>query len=464
MTGHSKITFIPAFQLKVGDILALPSLKLKQRKNFSIKMRTHHLSPVKAEIPLTPKLMKVFGFYISEGSTWKKEIKFTVNSKEKKYIDEITKIIKKYFGVSTKIKERTENCIKTRTTCSALADYLRDTFGGYVHKKKIPYQWLALPKKYLTELVQGVWYGDGSKSCSKFCLGTTSRELFNFMKLLMLKFQIAFSTKEYSPRVDKNGVNHKRAYHLIIGNPSYIKKMNLVLPNMKISLKRKGRRTIWFEKDKMLYHIKKITEIPYQGQVFNLEVENANSYMLEGGVVHNCFPRDSRAFYAFGKRYGIKSELAKATDKINQFQIKHLVNKILDIISSLKEKSVAVLGLSYKPKTPVIEESPSIELIKEFLKRKLRVIVYDPLAMGNTKKIFGDKILYASSVRNCFSLTSLCIIATPDKEFQKINKGYIKHNPTTIIDCWRIINPARLSKKINYISIGRFQNEVNRKS
>lgn len=182
-------------------------------------------------------------------------------------------------------------------------------------------------------------------------------------------------------------------------------------------------------------------------------------YFLKGGLSYGgpCFPRDNRAFAAFAKKYGVGARLAKATDEVNQFQVRHLVKRLLKLMPHDDDRNkVAILGLSYKPNTPIIEESPAVKIIEELLKKKtIEVIVYDPLAMENARTYFGDNVLYASSVKDCFSRASVCIIATQADEFKLINEGYITHNPTTIIDCWRLFDPSKFSNKVTYIALGR---------
>lgn len=180
-------------------------------------------------------------------------------------------------------------------------------------------------------------------------------------------------------------------------------------------------------------------------------------YYLKGGLSYGgpCFPRDNRAFVAFAQEYGYDALLAKTTDAVNRLQINYIVEKVMKSIPDSANKTVAVLGLSYKPDTPVIEESPAIQLIEELLKKDLEIIAYDPLAIDNTRAYFGDNILYASSIRDCFSHASICIITTQAKEFKSIDESFIVHNPTTIIDCWRMLEEARLGDKVRYVALGR---------
>lgn len=179
-------------------------------------------------------------------------------------------------------------------------------------------------------------------------------------------------------------------------------------------------------------------------------------YYLKGAISYGgpCFPRDNRAFIAFARQYGCEAQLAKATDEVNDSRVEHLIKLVLDNLPQT-DNSVAVLGLAYKPNTPVIEESPAIKIINELIKRNINIIVYDPLAMENIKLVFGDVIDYASSLRECISSASLCIITLPLDEFKTIDDSFIIHNPTTVIDCWRILDPHRLNKKMKHVAVGR---------
>lgn len=183
-------------------------------------------------------------------------------------------------------------------------------------------------------------------------------------------------------------------------------------------------------------------------------------YYITGGLSFGgpCFPRDNRAFTAFAEKYGCDATLLKATDAVNHFQIEHIVNRVLSCLSDSNSKVISVLGLAYKPNTPVIEESPGIKIIEGLLKKKdIEIIAYDPLAMEGARVHFGDNILYASSTKNCLSYSSLCIITTQADEFKSIDDSYIVHDPTTIIDCWRIIDPSRFGGRVKYIALGRGQ-------
>jgi UDPglucose 6-dehydrogenase len=180
-------------------------------------------------------------------------------------------------------------------------------------------------------------------------------------------------------------------------------------------------------------------------------------YYLKGGLSYGgpCFPRDNRAFAAFAADYGVDALLAKTTDDINSVQIHRVVELVLSHISEGTGNAVAVLGISYKPNTPVIEESASLKLIESLLKKDMEVIVYDPLAMENARVHFGDNVLFASSIKDCLERASMCIITTPDDEFRNMDESLLTRNPMTVIDCWRILDEKILKEKVKYIAVGR---------
>ena len=183
-------------------------------------------------------------------------------------------------------------------------------------------------------------------------------------------------------------------------------------------------------------------------------------YYLKGGLSFGgpCFPRDNRAFAAFSADYGIDAKQAKTTDQVNYDQVQHLVGKVMKVVQAKNATSVSILGLAYKPDTPVIEESPSVKIIHELLKRGgVRVVVYDPLAMDSVRAEIGDVVTYATSIKDCMAQSPIVIIATQTREFKEINPSHITHSPTTVIDCWRLLDPSQFGGKIEHIPIGAYQ-------
>ena len=153
-----------------------------------------------------------------------------------------------------------------------------------------------------------------------------------------------------------------------------------------------------------------------------------------------CFPRDNVAFSALARANGVPALLAEATDQMNRRQVPRLAEMVL---SRLPERGIAgILGLSYKPDTDVIEESQGIGLATELYSRGAQVVVYDPAAMENANRVLGGRVTFAGSAAECVRASDVLAIVTPWPEFQKISAADLKSGDVTIIDCWRVLDPA----------------------
>jgi UDPglucose 6-dehydrogenase len=167
-----------------------------------------------------------------------------------------------------------------------------------------------------------------------------------------------------------------------------------------------------------------------------------------------CFPRDNVALRALFRQKGLESTLGDATDRINQRQVTRLLHAIT---AHLPESgTVAVLGLSYKPQTEVIENSQGLELAAQLAHKGIRVVVYDPLAMNNARRALEGKVLFADNAKTCLRTADVVVITTPWPEFQQISPRDLRESngKTTIFDCWRILQQDEFAPVADYHSVG----------
>ena len=122
-------------------------------------------------------------------------------------------------------------------------------------------------------------------------------------------------------------------------------------------------------------------------------------------------------------------------------------------LKTLKNKKITILGLSFKEESDDIRESTSIKLIKILLKKQMNIRVHDPKAIENTRKIFGDKILYFEKIKDALNGTDVVVIMTPWKIYSKLkNIDFIGMNKKNIIDTRRIVKVD--DDKIKYVGLG----------
>ncbi|MBC8252216.1 MAG: UDP-glucose/GDP-mannose dehydrogenase family protein [Candidatus Nitrosopelagicus sp.] len=174
------------------------------------------------------------------------------------------------------------------------------------------------------------------------------------------------------------------------------------------------------------------------------------------GYGGSCLPKDMKALINFAGKVGINPRLLNAVEQTNKKQIQNIIQLIEKTLGNLKGKHITILGTAFKPNTDDIRDSIAIELIKKLLKKQVILTVYDPKAMKNTEKLFGEKIKYANSVSNSLKNSHCAIIMVYWKQFESINNNSIDDMKRKfIIDCRRVLSEKKLSSEYHAIGIGR---------
>jgi UDPglucose 6-dehydrogenase len=170
----------------------------------------------------------------------------------------------------------------------------------------------------------------------------------------------------------------------------------------------------------------------------------------------SCFPKDVKALIAFSKQLGYDPDVLEAVWKVNEKQAKHAVEMAKKELGDLKNKRVAILGLSFKPETDDMREARSVLVVDELLNRGAVVVAYDPVAVPGARSIFEGRIEYAYSAVNCLKDADCCILVTEWNEFKKLQpKDFLQNmRQPILIDGRRIYNPKEFNQKLRYIGIG----------
>jgi UDPglucose 6-dehydrogenase len=182
-------------------------------------------------------------------------------------------------------------------------------------------------------------------------------------------------------------------------------------------------------------------------------------YFLNAGVGYggSCFPKDVDAFIWISEKLGYDFSLLKEVKKINEKQKELFVKKIEDTLWILKDKTIGILGLSFKPNTDDIREAPSIYVIKTLKQKGAKIKVYDPKAMDKMKQVFPD-IECCKGPYEVVKNSDCLVILTEWPEFKKIDLKKVKSllNQPIIIDGRNIFEPQKMVKLgFIYKCIGR---------
>jgi UDPglucose 6-dehydrogenase len=179
---------------------------------------------------------------------------------------------------------------------------------------------------------------------------------------------------------------------------------------------------------------------------------------LDAGLGYggSCFPKDVKALIACSRTFGYEPELLDSVEKVNKTQPLKAVEFCKEHLRSLKGKSIAILGLAFKPDTDDMREARVIPIINQLLKEGANVVAYDPVAVSVAKTIFGEKIRYASSAIECLKNADACIVVTEWNEFKKLTpQDFIKNmRLPVLIDGRRIYDPAVFTGKLQFTALG----------
>jgi UDPglucose 6-dehydrogenase len=165
------------------------------------------------------------------------------------------------------------------------------------------------------------------------------------------------------------------------------------------------------------------------------------SKYLKGGLGYGgpCFPRDNRAMLCLARRLGVPFNLAEATDRANQ----ELTLRVAELVASKMAAGgrVAILGLSYKPNTAVVDESQGVLIAQLLTGRGVEVTAYDPMAMETARRVLKDSIKYAESAQACVTSADVILIATPWDEFKDLDYASESgRRRRIVIDSWGLLD------------------------
>ena len=176
------------------------------------------------------------------------------------------------------------------------------------------------------------------------------------------------------------------------------------------------------------------------------------------GYGGSCFPKDTSALVQTAKINNSNISIVETVVKYNKNRKYDMADKILRVFNKdYENKKVSILGLSFKPETDDMRESPSLDIIPILQEKGIKISAFDPVAMNEAKKILKN-IEFAENLENCIQDCDALVILTEWNEFRSLTPdkliNYMKGN--ILIDLRNALNPDSFAKsKFNLIQIGR---------
>jgi UDPglucose 6-dehydrogenase len=181
------------------------------------------------------------------------------------------------------------------------------------------------------------------------------------------------------------------------------------------------------------------------------------------GFGGSCFPKDTSAMADISRRHGYEFEIMEAVLRVNDAVKLRMIDKIVESMGGeIRGKTVAVLGLAFKPETDDMRDSPAIPVIKGLQSRGALVRAYDPQAMENAKTIFDD-LTYCADAYSTAEGADALVLATEWNEFRALNFERIRKalRQPVLIDLRNVYDPHRMrALGFNYTSVGRAADSV----
>ena len=170
-----------------------------------------------------------------------------------------------------------------------------------------------------------------------------------------------------------------------------------------------------------------------------------------------CFPKDVSAFIHIADKLGYDFHLLKSVEKTNEEQKEFIVKKVEEALWVLNGKTLAVLGLAFKPNTDDTRFSPAMDIVTSLIKKGVKITAYDPEAMENAKKVLKD-IKYSSDPYETMAGADALLILTDWEDFKNLDLEKVKKllKAPVIVDARNLYDPKKMKEMgITYRSVGR---------
>ena len=189
-----------------------------------------------------------------------------------------------------------------------------------------------------------------------------------------------------------------------------------------------------------------------------LDKRIGNKFLHPGpGFGGSCFPKDTSAAADLARQAGYSFEIIEATIRVNEKTKRRMIEKIRAVAGPLAGKTAAVLGLSFKPETDDIRESPALAVVEDLQREGVTVRAFDPAAMPNARAAHPE-IAYASDAYDCAAGADFLVLATEWNVFRKLDLDRLAKllRSKTMIDLRNVYEPEEMRRLgWTYSGVGR---------
>jgi UDPglucose 6-dehydrogenase len=189
-----------------------------------------------------------------------------------------------------------------------------------------------------------------------------------------------------------------------------------------------------------------------------MDVRIGSKFLHPGpGFGGSCFPKDAQALVALGRTVNYDVRIVEAALRVNETQKNSILDRIRRLVPQLDGKTIAILGLAFKPETDDIRDAPSIKIIGDLLKEGTRVRAYDPAAMESARRLLTD-VEYCEDEYEAARGSDALVVVTEWNQFRRLDMDRLKQvmREPNIIDLRNLYEPETMrSAGFKYLAMGR---------
>ena len=304
-----RLAWIPASELRKGDIVVFPVLR-EIRRIDAVELADRKL-------PINTRVMRVLGYWVSEGSTSKRSVRWTFNVRELRYAGDVSNTLRE-LGFNVSVGRWSKNTRTVMVSSTALMKWLIDNFGEKSFTKRIPGWALTLPRNLQIELLKGILYGDHTSDGSRVGFATSSRTLA--LQIAMLLVRLGFAPAITMSPKERHPLAKHDMYRVSVSG----KQLQKFITMFKFSVPHSPRYSfqhMWNDGEYAYYVVKEVGVEDYSGYVYNLAVKDDESYVTEWITVHNCEKEALRGFFEpLARRYRVNLVVCRGYPSITRIR------------------------------------------------------------------------------------------------------------------------------------------------
>jgi len=433
-----------------------------------------------SRFPVDEDFMRLIGYYIAEGcivtdkgrnGIVRERVNFTFGVHETEYLNDLRRILRRY-GIRY-LERRSGNSVTIAVSSKVFAFLFRDVLkcGTRSEDKRLPQIAFNVDKPLRLALLQGLFSGDGSISLlnggRNACLeyATVSKPLADGVILLLHSLGIVASLKTCWMRKSKqptyivrvNGLRQMKQLISVFGQKRG-KDLREILARYQRAIRPNG----YHHHDGFVaLPVASVERFHDRREVYSMETENGLLVAGSGLVVHNCLPKDLKAFIRIAEEHNVDFSLLKEVERINEARIDKFVRKVQKALWVLKDKTLAIWGLAFKPNTDDIREAPSLKIVRRLLDEGANLRLYDPAAMDNVRQVFPEdppRLVYCRSALEAATGAHAILLVTEWDEFKQVDWHQVKQVVALpiVIDGRNCLDPTKLREVgFEYYGMGR---------